>query len=115
METMESILLSIKKMLGITADYTHFDMDIIMHINSVFLILNQIGVGPAEGFSIYDETSTWEEFLEGNMNLELVKSYMFMKVKLLFDPPLASSTNEAMNRLIAESEWRLYLAMDMEE
>lgn len=109
---MESILTSIKKLLGIAEEYTQFDPDLIMHINSVFLVLTQLGVGPAEGYFISDKTDYWEDFLEGSTNLELVKTYMQLKVKLLFDPPLSSSVIESMNRLIAEFEWRLRLAAD---
>lgn len=104
---MESILTSIKKLLGIVEEYDHFDADIIMHINSVFMILTQLGVGPPEGFMIEDETATWNDFLQGNHNLETVKSYMHLKVKLLFDPPLSSAVIEAMNNMIKEFEWRL--------
>lgn len=109
---MESILTSTKKLLGITEDYTHFDADIIMHINSVFLNLTQIGVGPVEGFFITDKTETWTDFIEDNIQLQAVKSYMFLKVRLLFDPPLSSAVIEASNRMIAEFEWRLRLAAE---
>ena len=109
---MESILTSIKKMLGIVEEYTHFDADLIMHINSVFAILTQIGVGPSEGFSIKDELSVWEDFVPENSKLELIKSYTYMKVKLLFDPPLSSSVIESMNRIISELEWRIQVAAD---
>lgn len=108
---MESILTSIKKLLGITEEYKHFDEDIIMHINSVFLILTQLGVGPSEGFSIEDEGSTWIDFVPKN-NVELVKSYMYLKVKLLFDPPTSSSVLESTNRMINEFEWRLNVSVD---
>lgn len=111
---MESILTSVKKMLGIAKDYTHFDSDIIMHINSVFLILNQLGVGPSDGFFIEDDTFLWEDFLDGETNMELVKSYVFLKVKLLFDPPLSSAAMDATNRMIAEFEWRLNVAAETE-
>lgn len=104
---MESILTSIKKLLGIVDEYDHFDADIIMHINSVFMILTQLGVGPPEGFMIEDETATWDDFLQGKHNVEAVKSYMHLKVKLLFDPPLNSAVIEAMNNMIKEYEWRL--------
>ena len=104
---MESILTSIKKLLGITEDYEHFDADIIMHINSVFMILNQLGVGPEKGFSISDETATWNDYLPDATNLEAVKSYIHLKVKLLFDPPLSSSVMESMQHIISELEWRL--------
>lgn len=111
---MESILTSIKKMLGIDEEYTHFDADIIMHINSVLMILTQLGVGPAEGFVIEDDTSTWVDFIpEANAaQLHAVKSYIYMKVKLIFDPPLSSAVIESMNRQISEFEWRLNTAVD---
>lgn len=106
---MESILTSIKKMLGISEEYEHFDPDLIMHINSVFLILTQLGVGPKEGFIIEDETAEWLDFIEDPVKMQAVKSYMYLKVKLLFDPPLSSSALESANRLISEFEWRLNL------
>lgn len=103
----ESILISIKKLLGIAEDYDVFDTDIIMHINSVFMILNQLGVGPSEGFSIEDEDAEWSEFIEDDKKLAAVKSYIHLKVKLLFDPPLGSAVLEAMKQTISELEWRL--------
>lgn len=109
---MESILTSIKKMLGITEEYKQFDPDIIMHINSVFMILNQLGVGPSEGFRINDEYATWGDFISDDSYLDLVKSYMVMKVKLLFDPPQSSIVMEATNRTISEAEWRLNVAAE---
>lgn len=109
---MESILTSIKKLLGIEEEYTQFDNDIIMHINSAFLNLTQLGVGPVEGFLIEDDTATWEDFIGDSNQLQAVKSYMYLKVKLLFDPPLSSSVIESMNRMIAELEWRLNVAVD---
>lgn len=112
---MESILTSIKKLLGIAEDYEHFDADLIMHINSVFAILTQLGVGPSEGFSISDKYSTWDEFIEDDPRLEMVKSYIYMKVKLLFDPPTSSAVMEATNRLTSELEWRLNVATDSNE
>jgi hypothetical protein len=109
---MESILTSIKKLLGITAEYTHFDTDLIVHINSVLMVLNQLGVGPEEGFFIEDESSSWVDFLGDNTNIELVKTYVYLKVKLLFDPPLSSAAIDSTNRLISEFEWRLNVAVD---
>ena len=109
---MDSILISIKKLLGIAEDYTHFDADIIMHINSVFTILTQMGVGPAEGFSIKDDSAIWYDFIPASPIFESVKSYTYLKVKLLFDPPLTSSVIESMNRMISEFEWRLYISAD---
>lgn len=109
---MESILTSIKKLLGITEEYEHFDADLIMHINSVFLVLTQLGVGPKEGFIIEDDSSLWTDFIEDSLQLQAVKSYMFLKVKLLFDPPLSSAVLESTNRMIAEFEWRLNIAVE---
>lgn len=109
---MESILDSVKKMLGIAEEYDYFDNDIIMHINSVFLNLTQIGVGPEEGFLIEDDTSEWIDFIGDVAQLQAVKSYMYLKVRLLFDPPLNSAVLESMNRMIAEYEWRLRLAAE---
>ena len=109
---MDSILTSIKKLLGISEEYTHFDKDIIMHINTVFLNLTQLGVGPQEGFFIEDSSSDWSEFIDDQMTLQAVKSYIYLKVKLLFDPPLTSSVLESTNRMIAELEWRLRLAAE---
>ena len=110
---MESILTSIKKLLTIAEEHTHFDADIIMHINSVLSILTQLGVGPSEGFSIEDEDAVWKDFIpEGGKKLEFVKSYIHMKVKILFDPPLSSAVIESMNRTISELEWRIQVAAD---
>ena len=105
---MNSILNSIKKLLGISEDYESFDADIIMHINSVFMILNQLGVGPSKYFMITDKTATWDDFLPNEeVKAEAVKSYMYLKVRLMFDPPLSSVVMECMNRTINELEWRL--------
>ena len=112
---MESRLTSIKKLLGITEEYDQFDPDIIMHINSVFMILTQLGIGPAEGFSIEDDTSVWSDFIQDIKKLESVKTYIYLKVKLAFDPPLSSAVIESMNRLINELEWRLNVAAESTE
>lgn len=104
---MESILTSVKKLLGIDEEYEHFDADIIMHINSVFSILTQLGVGPSEGFSIEDKTVTWDEYFSEAGEYHSVKTYIYLKVRLLFDPPTSSAVMEAMNRQISEFEWRL--------
>ena len=109
---MDSILTSIKKLLGIAEEYTQFDEDIIMHINTVFLNLTQLGVGPEEGFAIENDAASWEDFINDNIQLQAVKTYVYLKVKLLFDPPLSSSVIESMNRMIAELEWRLHVAVD---
>lgn len=109
---MDSILTSIKKLLGIAEDYEHFDQDLIIHINSVLSVLTQLGVGPSEGFSIEDENATWNDFIPEDKRLSSIRSYVYMKVKLLFDPPLSSSVMESMNRMISEFEWRLNIAAE---
>ena len=109
---MESILTSIKKMLGISEEYTHFDADIIMHINTVFVTLKQIGVGPSKGFSIKDSSTTWDEYISEDLDLESVKTYIFLKVKLVFDPPASSIVTESFKRAASEIEWRLNIEVD---
>ena len=110
---MESILTSIKKMLGIAEDYVHFDPDIIMHINSVLMTLTQLGVGPSSGFYIEDETTSWTEFIPDMTKLQAVKSYVYLKVRLLFDPSsLGSATLAAYERQILELEWRLNISAE---
>lgn len=108
----DSILTSIKKLLGITEEYTHFDADIIMHINSVFMVLSQLGVGPDNGFRIEDESATWDQYITENDNLDAVKSYIHLKVKLLFDPPLSGAVMEVTKQMINELEWRLNFATE---
>lgn len=111
---MASVLTSVKKVLGITEEYEAFDSEIIIHINSVFAILTQLGVGPVEGFSIQDKTTEWEDYLTDPL-LNTVKSYMGMKVKMLFDPPASGSASTAMEQLIAEFEWRINVAADVDK
>lgn len=105
---MESILTSIKKLLGIEEDYEHFDVDIITHINSVFMILNQLGIGPNEGFVIEDKNAKWSDYLPvaDLARLSAIKTFIHLKVRLLFDPP-ASSVAEHINKQLNELEWRL--------
>lgn len=103
----ESILTSIKKLLGPDENYTAFDKDIIMHINSVFMVLNQLGVGPDECFMIEDDSATWADFLKDSKDLNAVITYIYLKVKLVFDPPLSSAVMEANKQTINELEWRL--------
>ena len=110
----ESILTSIKKLLGIPEDYEHFDQDIIIHINSVFMILNQLGVGPTEEFTITDKAAVWSDFISDNKKIESVKTYVYMKVRLLFDPPLSSAVMDCINKVISEMEWRLNVAAESE-
>lgn len=112
---MESILTSIKKLLGIPEEVDNFDADVVMHINSVFSILTQLGVGPSEGFMITDKTKTWDDFIADKKDIESVKSYVYMKVRLMFDPPISSAVMDCMNRMISELEWRLNVASDTKE
>lgn len=102
-----SILNSTKKVLGISEEYTAFDEDILMHINTVFSTLNQLGVGPAEGFQVVDSTAVWSDFLAGDLRLNNIKSYMFMRVKLMFDPPSTSYLITSMQNQIDQLEWRI--------
>lgn len=108
MDDMESILTSIKKLLGITAEYKHFDADIVMHINTVFSILCQLGVGPDTPFIVVDEDQTWGEFIPNDAaEIAAVKSYMYQRVRLLFDPPVTSFNLDAVKNTISELEWRM--------
>ena len=110
---MDSILTSIKKLLGISEEYTQFDPDIILHINSVFFTLTELGVGPSGGFSITDKSDEWADYISDNDTLlNAVKTYMFLKVKLLFDPSLTSSVTELMKEEVKELEWRLNVYVD---
>lgn len=104
---MTSILNSVKKVLGIAEDYTAFDVDIIMHINSVFATLQQLGIGPETGFEIEDKTTDWVEYLGEDINLNQVKTYVYLRVRLLFDPPDSSYARQAMADQVREIEWRL--------
>jgi hypothetical protein len=102
-----SILISTKKILGISADYDAFDLDILTHINATFSILNQLGVGPVEGFFVEDDTAVWDDFVDPENQHNLVKTYVYLRVRMLFDPPATSFLIEAANRQISEYEWRL--------
>jgi hypothetical protein len=103
----ESILKSTKKILGLADTYTPFDLDIITHINAAFSILCQLGVGPEGGFWIEDETTQWNEYLVPFDQLHLVKTYVYLKTRVLFDPPGTSFLLSAANDQIKEYEWRL--------
>lgn len=109
-ERNESILTSIKKLLGIVEDYTQFDADIIMHINSVLSLLKQIGIGPINGFSISDSSEKWSDFIGDNTEHQMVVSYIYLKVRLLFDPPTSSILLQSINDQIKEYEWRLSIS-----
>lgn len=102
----DSILTSIKKLLGITAEYTHFDEDIVLQINSAFSVLTQLGIGPAEGFSIFDASTTWSQFID-DPKVNFAKTFVFIKVKLAFDPPTSSALIDSYNRQLDEITWRL--------
>ena len=105
---MESILNSTKKKLGIGEDYTHFDDgELIDHINTTFMVLTQLGVGPSEGFIIEDDTAIWDDFISEPLKLRAVRTYVFQKAKLIFDPPTSSAHMQALKESIAEFEWRL--------
>ena len=106
----ESILDSIKKLLGLTTTYTVFDQDLIIHINSVFMILRQLGVGPEQGYKITGSLNVWSEFSDNDIFIESVKTYVYLKVRLYFDPPQNSSLTQAIQSQIAELEWRLNVA-----
>jgi hypothetical protein len=107
-DVMDSILTSIKKLLGIDEEYEQFDVDIIIHINSVFTILKRLGVGPVEGFRITGKDEIWSDFLlEDDKHFDAVKTYVYQKVRLIFDPPDRSAVLEAFKAQIAEFEWTL--------
>lgn len=102
-----SILTETKKLLGLEDDYTVFDTDVILHINTALARLTQLGIGPENGYMILDKTATWDAFLGSDLNLNPVKSYVFLRVKLLFDPPATSFLGTAMQQEVERQEWLL--------
>jgi hypothetical protein len=104
---MSSILTDTKKILGLGDVTDEFDLDILIHINSVFSTLNQLGIGPVTGFAIEDATAEWEDFLAGDSRLNQIKTYIYLRVRLLFDPPATSFHLVAMEKQIEQIEWRL--------
>lgn len=110
----QSILISTKKVLGLTEDYTAFDHDIIMHINTAFSILAQLGIGPTSGFMIEDDSADWTDFLdvEADPRFISLKSWVFLKVKMMFDPPSTSYLITSMENQIRELEWRLNITAE---
>ena len=113
---MDSILQSIKKLLGLDENYDAFDDDVMMHINSVLMILTQLGVGPKNGFSITGEEETWEDYLGKDISkLSAVKTYVYLKVKTMFDPTSSSVVNEAAKEMLKELEWRLNSEIEYKE
>jgi hypothetical protein len=103
----ESILTSTKKILGLEEDYTAFDFDVMTHINTAFSKLNQLGVGPEQGFQIEDDTATWDAFLGSNLKYNMVKTYVCLVVRSFFDPPQSSIANTMMKEQIEQFEWRI--------
>lgn len=109
----DSILISIKKQLGgPIADCEDFDTDVIIHINTTLMILTQLGVGPSKGFSISDKTAVWTDFVSDIERIEAIKTYVYLKVKLIFDPPQSGAGMEALNKTITELEWRINVAAE---
>ena len=104
---MDSILQTTKKLLGIDAEYTHFDTDVIVHINTALFSLRQLGVGPEEGYVVRDQEDTWTMFVGADSDLEAIKSYIYLRVRLLFDPPNVSHARDAFDKHRQELEWRL--------
>jgi hypothetical protein len=102
-----SILTSVKKVLNLADDYTAFDQDVIMHINAVFSTLNQLGVGPFSGFQIEDKLANWDAFLQGDLRMNDIKTYVYLRVRMLFDPPTTGYHVTAMQDQIKELEWRI--------
>lgn len=105
----DSILISVKKILGLAEEYEQFDADVVMHINSAFMALRQIGIGPQEGFFIEGKDEEWSDLYGFGSRYEAVKSYIALKVRLMFDPPASESLIKCINEQIAELEWRLCL------
>ena len=108
----DSILDSTKEKLGLAKDYTVFDSAIIDHINSVFFTLNQLGVGPAEGYSILDDSDKWQDFIGTEKKQQTIQSYMYLKVRLLFDPPTTSFAIDSMSKIASEMEWRMNIVAE---
>lgn len=107
-----SILLSVKDYLSVSPEEDAFDQELILHINSAFMILRQLGVGPETPFVVEDETTTWQEFTDDDSILPVIKSYVTLKVRTLFDSPNSSSLSEALKNAISEYEWRLGIECD---
>ena len=108
----DSILMTIRKLVCGNPYADHFDTDLLVHINACFSVLNQLGVGPENGFVVTDETQSWSSYIADNYRLNMVKTYVTLKVKKIFDPPLTSSVLEAMDKEISQLEWRLNVAVD---
>lgn len=111
----ESILVSIKKLLGLASSNNSFDTDVIIHINTAFMVLNQLGVGPEEGFSIKSSEEVWSDFVDDDEHLDAIKTYIYLKVKMVFDPPQHGPTEDALKESIREYEWRLNVKVENAE
>jgi len=109
---MDSILKSIKKSIGLDNDYTQFDQDIIMYINAAIMSLTQIGIGPVGGFIVKDASQMWTDLIGARKDLESVKTYVYLKVRLVFDPPQTGVLIDAIKAMITEFEWRLSVQVE---
>lgn len=109
---MGSILDDVKQMLGLELFDSSFDSEILLHINSVFMILSQLGVGSSTGGRVVDRVQTWDEFFGAQADIEAIKSFTYLKVRLMFDPPTSSFVLESINKMASEFEWRLNVQVD---
>lgn len=107
-----SILETVKTALGVELDYSGFDNDIILGINTALMTLNQLGIGPENGFKIIGSEEEWDDFLISDVNVEAARSYIVLKTRLLFDPPSSSFVLESINQQIKELEWRLVVQIE---
>lgn len=105
----ESILKTIKQLIGCPDDFEQFDLDLAIHINSAFAALTQLGVGPKEGYRITSPDNVWSEFEEDTQKSSLIKDYVYIKTRLLFDPPTSSALMDSLKEQLKEMEWRLYI------
>ena len=105
----ESILKTIKQLIGCPDDFEQFDLDLIVHINSAFATLTHLGVGPKEGYRITGADNVWSEFEDDVQKLSLIKDYVYIKTRLLFDPPTSGSLMDSLKEQLKEMEWRLYM------
>ena len=110
-----SILEDTKSLLGIQKDYTHFDDELVLHINSALMVLSQLGLGITEGYKIKDKTNLWTEFIGGRLDLESAKTAVFLRVKLMFDPPATSYLQTLIQKQLEELEWRLLHQVEIKE
>ena len=109
----ESILKTIKQLIGCPDDFEQFDLDLIVHINSAFATLTHLGVGPKEGYRITGADNAWSEFEDDAQKLSLIKDYVYIKTRLLFDPPTSGSLMDSLKEQLKEMEWRLYMLYDL--